>query len=114
MANPRILTTQVAIVGGGPAGQLLSHLLRRSGIDSVVVELRDREYTIQRVRAGVLEHGAVELLRDAGLGERLDREARSTTASTCSSTANATTSPSTTSSAARCGYTGSKRSSRTS
>ncbi|GAA3749366.1 4-hydroxybenzoate 3-monooxygenase [Leifsonia bigeumensis] len=68
------LTTQVAIVGGGPAGQLLSHLLRLSGIDSVVLELRDRDYTIQRVRAGVLEHGAVELLREVGLGERLDRE----------------------------------------
>lgn len=68
------ITTQVAIVGGGPAGLLLSHMLRRSGIESVVLELRDREYTIQRVRAGVLEHDAVQLLKDVGLGGRLERE----------------------------------------
>jgi p-hydroxybenzoate 3-monooxygenase len=74
VADHKVMTTQVAIVGGGPAGQLLSHLLRLSGIESTVLELRDREYTIQRVRAGVLENGAVDLLRQAGLGERLDRE----------------------------------------
>ena len=68
------ITTQVAIIGGGPAGLLLSHLLRRSGIESVVLELRDRDYTIQRVRAGVLENNAVQLLTDVGLGERLHRE----------------------------------------
>jgi p-hydroxybenzoate 3-monooxygenase len=61
-------------VGGGPAGLLLSHLLRRSGIDNVVLELRDREYAIQRVRAGVLENDAAELLTEVGLGERLHRE----------------------------------------
>ena len=68
------MATQVAIIGGGPAGLLLSHLLRLSGIDNVVLESRDREYTIQRVRAGVLEQGSVELLTKVGLGERLHRE----------------------------------------
>jgi p-hydroxybenzoate 3-monooxygenase len=68
------LATSVAIVGGGPAGLLLSHLLHRSGIDNIVLELRDREYTVQRVRAGVLEHDSVELLTEEGLGERLHAE----------------------------------------
>jgi len=66
--------TQVGIVGAGPAGLLLSHLLARRGIDSVVVELRSRAYSEARQRAGVLEQGSVDLLRAAGLGERLDRE----------------------------------------
>jgi p-hydroxybenzoate 3-monooxygenase len=66
--------TQVAIVGAGPAGLVLSHLLDRSGIDSVVLELRSREYVEKRVRAGVLEQGTVDLLRELGLAERLDRE----------------------------------------
>ncbi|MEO6827074.1 MAG: 4-hydroxybenzoate 3-monooxygenase [Microbacteriaceae bacterium] len=65
------LSTQVVIVGGGPAGLLLAHLLRLAGIDSVVLEARDLDYTIQRVRAGVLEHDAVQLLTEAGLGDRL-------------------------------------------
>src|SRR5690606_16930747 len=68
------ISTQVVIIGGGPAGLLMSHLLRRSGIDSVVLESRDRDYTIQRVRAGVLEHAAVDLLTRVGLGERLAAE----------------------------------------
>jgi p-hydroxybenzoate 3-monooxygenase len=67
------MRTQVGIVGGGPAGLLLSHLLARQGIDSVVLEARSREYVEQRVRAGVLEHPTVELLREVGLAERLDR-----------------------------------------
>jgi p-hydroxybenzoate 3-monooxygenase len=66
--------TQVGIVGAGPAGLLLSHLLHLQGIESVVLETRSREYVEARVRAGVLEHGTVELLRSTGLGERLDRE----------------------------------------
>jgi p-hydroxybenzoate 3-monooxygenase len=66
--------TQVAIVGGGPAGLLLSHLLDRHGIHSIVIEKRSREYVEQRVRAGVLEQGTVDLLTGAGVGERLKRE----------------------------------------
>ncbi len=68
------MRTQVAIVGAGPAGLLLSHLLHRHGIDSVVIENRSREYTEQRVRAGVLEQGTVDLLVESGLGARLKRE----------------------------------------
>jgi p-hydroxybenzoate 3-monooxygenase len=66
--------TQVGIVGAGPAGLLLSHLLARSGIDSVLVETRSRAYCEARQRAGVLEAGSVEVLRAAGLGARLDRQ----------------------------------------
>jgi p-hydroxybenzoate 3-monooxygenase len=68
------MRTQVGIVGAGPAGLLLSHLLARAGIDSVVLEARSRAYVEQRVRAGVLEHPTVELLREVGLADRLDRE----------------------------------------
>jgi p-hydroxybenzoate 3-monooxygenase len=62
-------------VGAGPAGLALSHLLADEGIESVVLEDRSREYVEQRVRAGVLEQGTVELLREHGLADRLDREA---------------------------------------
>jgi p-hydroxybenzoate 3-monooxygenase len=68
------MRTQVGIVGAGPAGLLLSHLLALRGIDSLVVEVRSRAYCEARQRAGVLEDGSVKLLREAGLGERLDRE----------------------------------------
>ena len=68
------LRTQVGIVGAGPAGLLLSHLLHLEGINSVVVESRGRGYVEQRVRAGVLEQGSVDLLVQAGAGERLRRE----------------------------------------
>ena len=68
------MRTQVGIVGAGPAGLLLSHLLHLEGIRSVVLEARSREYVEQRVRAGVLEQGTVELLTDTGLGDRLHRE----------------------------------------
>jgi p-hydroxybenzoate 3-monooxygenase len=68
------MRTQVGIVGAGPAGLLLSHLLHLEGIESVVVEARSREYVEHRVRAGVLEHGPVELLKQAGVGARLVRE----------------------------------------
>ncbi|MEO3925538.1 4-hydroxybenzoate 3-monooxygenase [Micromonosporaceae bacterium B7E4] len=68
------MRTQVGIVGAGPAGLLLSHLLHRAGIGSVVLECRSREYVEHRIRAGVLEQGSVDLLRRAGLGARLDRE----------------------------------------
>lgn len=66
--------TPVGIIGAGPAGLMLSHLLARAGIESVILELRTRQYTESRVRAGVLEHGAAELLRASGVGERMDRE----------------------------------------
>jgi p-hydroxybenzoate 3-monooxygenase len=66
--------TQVGIIGAGPAGLLLSHLLARRGIDSVVVELRSRAYCEARQRAGVLEQGSADLLRAAGVGARLDAE----------------------------------------
>src|SRR5215468_9462138 len=66
--------TQVGIVGAGPAGLLLSHLLAHRGIDSVVVENRSRAYCEARQRAGVLEDGSVSLLRECGLAGRLDRE----------------------------------------
>src|SRR5712692_11443332 len=68
------MRTQVGIVGAGPAGLLLSHLLALRGIDSVLVEDRSRAYCEARQRAGVLEYGSVRLLREAGLADRLDRE----------------------------------------
>jgi p-hydroxybenzoate 3-monooxygenase len=68
------MRTQVGIVGAGPAGLLLAHLLGRAGIESVVLELRSRAYIEQRVRAGVLEQGTVDLLDACGLGERMRRE----------------------------------------
>ena len=68
------MRTQVAIVGAGPAGLVLAHLLARSGIDSVVLESRDREYVERRIRAGVLEQGTVDLLQRLGLDARLQRE----------------------------------------
>ena len=69
-----MMETQVGIVGAGPAGLLLAHLLDRQGIESVVLEARSREYVEARVRAGVLEQGTVDLLDEAGLAERLHRE----------------------------------------
>jgi p-hydroxybenzoate 3-monooxygenase len=68
------MRTQVGIVGAGPAGLLLSHLLALRGIDSVLIEIRSREYCEARQRAGVLEDGSVRLLRTAGLADRLDRQ----------------------------------------
>jgi p-hydroxybenzoate 3-monooxygenase len=66
--------TQVGIVGAGPAGLVLSHLLHLQGIESVVVENRSRKYVEERVRAGVLEQGTVDLLAEMGVGERMKRE----------------------------------------
>jgi len=67
------LRTQVGIVGAGPAGLLLAHLLHLNGIDSIIVENRSREYVIDRVRAGVLEQGTVDLLHAMGVGAELQR-----------------------------------------
>ncbi len=66
--------TQVGIIGAGPAGLMLSHLLHRSGVESVVLEGRARDYVEKRVRAGVLEQGTVDLLNSSGVGDRLRRE----------------------------------------
>ncbi len=68
------LRTDVVIVGAGPAGMLLSHLLEAEGIESIVVETRSQEYVASRIRAGILEHSSVELLTEAGLGARIERE----------------------------------------
>jgi p-hydroxybenzoate 3-monooxygenase len=68
------MRTQVGIVGAGPAGLLLAHLLHLAGIDSIVLEDRSRSYIERRIRAGVLEHGTVEALTELGLADRLHRE----------------------------------------
>ncbi len=64
----------MAIIGGGPAGLLLSEMLHRHGVASVVLEKHSRSYVLARIRAGVLEPGTVDVLRANGLSERMDRE----------------------------------------
>jgi p-hydroxybenzoate 3-monooxygenase len=68
------MRTQVTIIGGGPAGLLLSHMLDRQGVDSIVLERQSRAHVLKRIRAGVLEAGTIQLLREVGLGARMDRE----------------------------------------
>jgi p-hydroxybenzoate 3-monooxygenase len=68
------MRTQVGIVGAGPAGLVLSHLLAREGIDCIILENRSRDYVESRVRAGVLEQGTVDLLTELGVADRLHRE----------------------------------------
>jgi p-hydroxybenzoate 3-monooxygenase len=68
------MRTQVAIIGGGPSGLLLSQLLNRVGIATVIIERQSRDHVLKRVRAGVLEWGTVKVLRDAGVGGRMDAE----------------------------------------
>jgi len=68
------MKAQVAIIGGGPAGLLLSEMLHRQGVDSVVLEARSRDYVLARIRAGVLEQTTVDVLRANGLGERMDAQ----------------------------------------
>jgi p-hydroxybenzoate 3-monooxygenase len=68
------MRTQVAIIGAGPAGLLLAQLLHQRGIESVVLEVRSREYLESRVRAGVLEHQSVDILQEAGVAERMMRD----------------------------------------
>jgi p-hydroxybenzoate 3-monooxygenase len=70
----QVESTQIGIIGAGPAGLMLSHLLHRMGIESVILEARSRSYVEQRVRAGVLEADTVQLLTETGVGERLGRE----------------------------------------
>jgi p-hydroxybenzoate 3-monooxygenase len=69
-----VTRAQVGIVGAGPAGLTLGHLLQRAGIESVILEDRSREYVEARIRAGVLEHDVAQLFEDVGVGERLRRE----------------------------------------
>ena len=94
------MKTQVCIIGGGPSGLMLSQLLHLNGIDTLVLERQSREYVLSRIRAGVLEHGFAELMREAQCGERMDREGEihegffiamtaNWTALTCTSTAEA-------------------------
>ena len=68
------MRTQVAIVGAGPAGLLLGALLHRAGIDNVVLEQRSADYVLGRIRAGVLEQVAMDLLREAGVAGRMDAQ----------------------------------------
>ncbi|UCO95925.1 4-hydroxybenzoate 3-monooxygenase [Metapseudomonas lalkuanensis] len=68
------MKTQVAIIGAGPSGLLLGQLLHKAGIDNVIIERQNPDYVLGRIRAGVLEQGMVDLLREAGVSERMDRE----------------------------------------
>ena len=67
------MRTQVVIIGAGPAGLLLSQLLQRAGVDAVVLEQRSRDHVEGRIRAGVLEQVTVDLLQQAGVGDRVGR-----------------------------------------
>ena len=69
------MRTQVGIVGAGPAGLMLSHLLHLAGIDSIIIEDRSREYCENRVRAGLMENWVSQMLIDTGVGARMQREA---------------------------------------
>ena len=68
------MRTQVAIIGAGPAGLLLGQLLHNAGIDNVILERQSGDYVLGRIRAGVLEQGMVDLLRQAGVSQRMDAE----------------------------------------
>lgn len=68
------MKTQIAIIGAGPSGLLLGQLLHKAGIDNIIIERQSPDYVLGRIRAGVLEQGMVDLLREAGVGERMDRE----------------------------------------
>lgn len=68
------MKTQVAIIGSGPSGLLLGQLLHQQGIDNVIIEQRSQDYVLSRIRAGVLEQGMVDLVREAGANDRMDRE----------------------------------------
>ena len=74
MENFDLMQTQIGIIGAGPAGLLLSQMLSQAGIASVLIERQSREHVQNRIRAGILEAGSAEILRAAGVGERMDRE----------------------------------------
>lgn len=73
-SSQHVIKTQVGIIGAGPSGLILAHMLRQQGIESVILEARSREHCEQRARAGVLEHDAANLLEKIGVGERMRRE----------------------------------------
>ena len=68
------MKTQVAIIGAGPSGLLLGQLLHKAGIDNIILERQTPDYVLSRIRAGVLEQGTVDMLREAGVSERMDAE----------------------------------------
>lgn len=70
----KTLTTQVAIVGSGPSGLLLGQLLAKQGIDNIVIDRANKDYILSRIRAGILEQGFTDLVREAGVGARMDKE----------------------------------------
>ena len=70
-AKNQKLKAQVVIIGGGPAGLLLSQILMNANIEVITLETRTRNHVLSRIRAGVIEHGSMELLKNAGVGERL-------------------------------------------
>ena len=74
MAQRKVITTQVAIMGAGPAGLMLSHLLAKAGIESTVIEIRSHQEISETVRAGILEHGSVNMLVDSGVSDRVLRD----------------------------------------
>ncbi len=69
-----VARTRVVIVGAGPAGTLLSHILNRAGVENVVLERQTKDYVLGRIRAGVIEHGGADVLRAHGVGARMDRD----------------------------------------
>ena len=73
------IRTQVAIIGAGPSGLLLGQLLHKHGIENIILERHTPEYVLERIRAGVIEQGAVDLLSEAGVGERMRAEGAKTT-----------------------------------
>src|SRR6478609_5190752 len=91
---PTTIKTRVGIVGAGPAGLMLSHLLAKSGIDNVAIDTRPRQEIETTHRAGVLEAGVVKAIVDSGVSDRCTPTATSTTASTCALTELATVSTS--------------------
>jgi len=72
--NVKSVRTQVVIIGAGPAGLLLGHLLQREGVDTVILETRSLDYVQQRVRAGVIEYGIANFLEESGVGSRMRAE----------------------------------------